>query len=181
MVSDDRRQRFEAVFRGHHDQVLRYARRRLPEPADAQDALAETFTVAWRRLHEVPDDALPWLLGTARRVIANHRRAAGRRERLHLRLGHEARAGDAASADRGEPEPGRLAVALARLAEPDREALLLVAWEGLDRRAAARAMGCSPAAFATRLHRARRRLERLLREPAPAPLPDRPPNAREST
>lgn len=29
----------------------------------ARDALSDTFTVAWRRLDEVPVEPLPWLFG----------------------------------------------------------------------------------------------------------------------
>jgi DNA-directed RNA polymerase specialized sigma24 family protein len=52
--------------------------------------------------------------------------------------------------------------ALARLSPGDREALLLIGWEGLANDDAARVMGCSAVAFKVRLHRARRRLARLL-------------------
>jgi RNA polymerase sigma-70 factor (ECF subfamily) len=48
--------------------------------------VAETFTVAWRRIADVPSgqDARAWLYGVARRVLANHDRAIRRRldERL---------------------------------------------------------------------------------------------------
>jgi RNA polymerase sigma-70 factor (ECF subfamily) len=64
-------------------------------------------------------------------------------------------------------DSARLRTALAELDHRDREALLLVAWEGLDNRAAARAMGCSAATFRVRLYRARRRLSRLLSDAAP--------------
>ena len=40
------------------------------------------FLTAWRRFDRVPDDALPWLLGVARRVLANARRSAARRPAL---------------------------------------------------------------------------------------------------
>ncbi len=56
--------------------------------------------------------------------------------------------------------------ALAALRPIDREALLLIAWEDLDPARAARAAGCSRAAFHVRLHRARRRLALVLGEPA---------------
>jgi len=36
-----------------------YALRRVCEPAEAQDVVAEAFTVAWRRLDELPTDVLP--------------------------------------------------------------------------------------------------------------------------
>ena len=51
-----------------------------------------------------------------------------------------------------------LRTALARLSERDREALMLVAWHELSGARAARAAGCTRAAFAVRLHRARGRL-----------------------
>jgi DNA-directed RNA polymerase specialized sigma24 family protein len=51
-----------------------------------------------------------------------------------------------------------LRAALARLSDRDREALMLVAWHGLSGARAARAAGCSRAAFAVRLRRARARL-----------------------
>ena len=60
-----------------------------------------------------------------------------------------------------------LARAFARLSENDREAIRLVAWEGLSNADAARAAGCSGPAFAVRLSRARGRLSRALDETPP--------------
>lgn len=51
-----------------------------------------------------------------------------------------------------------MAAEIAALSVREREALLLVAWEGLEPGRAARAAGCTPAAFRVRLHRARRRV-----------------------
>jgi RNA polymerase sigma-70 factor (ECF subfamily) len=48
------------------------------------------------------------------------------------------------------------------LSDRDREVLALVAWEELSVAEAAAALGCSPPVFSVRLHRARRRLARLL-------------------
>ena len=50
-------------------------------------------------------------------------------------------------------------------ARSDREAICLVAWEGLSIADAARAAGCSTATFHVRLSRARARLARLLETP----------------
>jgi DNA-directed RNA polymerase specialized sigma24 family protein len=55
-------------------------------------------------------------------------------------------------------------VAIGRLSERHREALTLVAWHGLSGARAAEAAGCSRAAFAVRLHRARSRLAAELGE-----------------
>jgi RNA polymerase sigma-70 factor (ECF subfamily) len=171
MRTDDR-QRFEDLFRRHHGAVRAYVRRRIPGDA-AQDAVAETFLVAWRRRDEVPDDALPWLYGVARRVLANQRRGAARAAALATKAaGAEPLTAEDASERVAEGDAIRLA--LSRLGDRDRETLMLVAWEDLDPARASRAAGCSRAAFAVRLHRARRRLAAELEalEPAHAPTPD---------
>ena len=59
-----------------------------------------------------------------------------------------------------------IAAAMVRLSHPEREALLLVAWEGLDGARAAQAAGCSEAAFRARLHRARRHVAAALADTA---------------
>jgi RNA polymerase sigma-70 factor (ECF subfamily) len=162
-VQTTRATRFEGLFREHYPAVRAYASRRAPNEL-AQDALAETFLIAWRRFDAVPADPLPWLYGVARRVLANQRRSAGRGAALEEKLafagwpdGHDDLAERVGDAD-------LMRLALARLSEHDREALMLVAWEGLDGARAARAAGCSRGAFAVRLHRARSRLAAELKE-----------------
>jgi RNA polymerase sigma-70 factor (ECF subfamily) len=136
--------------------VRAYAWRRGPAVAD--DVVAETFLVAWRRIDDVPSGhSLPWLLAVARNVRLNLHRGERRRsalaERLQLTVGPW-------------PQPDapdqRLATALAELPELDREVLLLDAWDGLDNTAIAVARGCSRASVAVRKSRARRKLEALL-------------------
>ncbi len=97
----------------------------------AQDVVSETFLVAWRRLDDVPDDALPWIYGVARRVLANQRRSADRGAALERRLASGART--AGSFDPGEraDDAELMRLALGRLSERSREALTLVAWHGL--------------------------------------------------
>lgn len=153
-------QRFEELFRSHYPAVRGYALRR-SSPDAAQDAVAETFLVAWRRLDDVPEDALPWLFGVARRVLANQRRSSGRGAALEQRLAGAA-GGAQVDLEESVTESEVVRSALALLSERDREALILVAWHGLSGKRAARAAGCSRAAFDVRLHRARRRLAVLL-------------------
>jgi RNA polymerase sigma factor (sigma-70 family) len=145
---------FERLYREHCDSVRAYVRRRQP-PDEVDEALADIWLVAWRRRRSLPAAPLPWLYGTARRVLANQRRSGRRRLALAARL-TDAASEPPALTDR------ELGSALARLAPDDREALLLTAWEGLDATAAADAMGCSLAAFQSRLRRARQRLQREL-------------------
>jgi len=153
------------VFRDHYAAVRGYALRRT-SPEAAQDAAAETFLVAWRRFEQVPDDARPWLLGVARRVLANERRSTKRGAALAQRVALTEV--DTRSLGEAADETDAVRQALGRLSERDREALTLVAWHGLSGARAARAAGCSRSAFAVRLHRARRRLAAELgRDPAP--------------
>jgi RNA polymerase sigma-70 factor (ECF subfamily) len=157
---------FERLYRANYDRVLAYGLRRT-DPERAVDATAETFTVAWRRLADVPGDPLPWLLGVARRVLANERRAVGRHEALVQRL---ARAPAGSGRDPADVVAAAAAMraALGRLGPRDRELLMLLAWDGLSPDQAAASLGCSKPTLAVRLHRARRRMEReLARESKP--------------
>ncbi len=160
--------RFEELYRTHAAAVLAYCLRRSARET-AEEATAEAFTIAWRRVDDAPDHPLPWLLGIARRVLANQRRSTRRQLALSERLAAER----PASADSGGGAP--ILEALSRLVAGDQEVLMLVAWDGLRSVEAARVLGCSPVAFRIRLHRARRRLAQALTEvrdmadPAPAP------------
>jgi RNA polymerase sigma-70 factor (ECF subfamily) len=175
---EEERRRFEGLWDDYHDQVMAYARRRT-SPAHAEDVVDETFLVTWRRLSDVPEDALPWLFGVARRVIANHRRSLRRSEALVSKLSGlpvEA-APDPATTTVGSP----IMSALARISPRDREVLALVVWEGLGRGPAAAAAGCTQATFAVRLHRARKRLYAAMKEieqagqiPGEDPMPPTP-------
>lgn len=161
-MADDATRRFELLYRQHFRAVLRYALARV-EPECAKDVTAETFLIAWRRLPEVPGDAAPWLFGVARKVIAGQLRSDIRREALCLRL-EAAGGGLGRSGDIGEEVSRRDAVitALARLCENDREALRLIAWDGLTSKAAAEVLGVTRLAFGVRLHRARGRFAAAL-------------------
>jgi len=161
------RRRLEELFRAHAAAVHAYARRRT-DPASADDAVGEVFGIAWRRIGDVPEPALPWLLACARRVLANQRRRERRVGALRSRLA--ANSPPLVSTDEGD---GALRVVLDGLRGRDREILLLTAWEGLGPAEAAVVLGCSPRAAAVRLHRARRRLEAALAQvEADDPLTD---------
>ena len=168
--------RFEALFEGHHRRILAYALRRASREADAEDVVADTFAVAWRRIADVPDgdDELPWLLGVARRVSANQHRSAGRIAGVLARL----RAQPRTSAMAAPTSPASLA--LDRLPAADQELLRLLAWDGLSQSEAGVVLGISANAVAIRLHRARKRFtDELLKGSEPSrtllPVEDRTP------
>jgi len=152
---DAHAERLEELFRRHHSAVAAYARRRAPSDA-ADDVVASTFLVAWRRLDQVPADALPWLLAVARNVIATQHRGSQRRGALRVRL----EGSESAAVPSPEEADDRVVAALGRLSERDREAITLIAWDGLQPAEAAAVLGQSAATFRVRLHRAKRRLRR---------------------
>jgi RNA polymerase sigma-70 factor, ECF subfamily len=161
---------FEALYDRCAASVLSYCLRRATHEL-AEDAFAETFSVAWRRQDAIPAEPLPWLYGVARKVLANQRRSARRQAAVALRLVETTPAPSAEET----PESSRCVLAaLSQLGVTDRELLMLVAWEGLKPADAARVLGITPARCRVRLHRARRRLERLVaRADAPPEAPRR--------
>jgi RNA polymerase sigma-70 factor (ECF subfamily) len=163
-----RRRRLEVLYREHAAAVHAYARRRTGA-ATAEDVVMEVFVIACRRLERVPGDSLPWLLGCARRVLANQRRGVQRADALTDRLISAARVADL---DAGAGE--LVAVALAGLRSVDQEILLLRFWEDLDTSEIAAVLGCSRPAAAVRLHRARRRLAVALDQARSGSLNERP-------
>jgi RNA polymerase sigma factor (sigma-70 family) len=163
------RQRFEALFATHYRDVLRYALRRT-DAAHAEEVVNETFLVAWRRLDRVPEPALPWLYAAAGHVLANQRRSVARSARREQAAAEPASSGRD-PAERFAERDAALR-AFTTLGERDREALRLVAWERLSLADAARAAGVSRAAFAMRVHRARRRLAAALHDEDAAIAPE---------
>ncbi|GAA0447049.1 DNA-directed RNA polymerase sigma-70 factor [Paractinoplanes deccanensis] len=160
----EREERFRHVYNANFEALLAYALRRVEQPPDAADVVAETFLIAWRRADDMPsgDEIRLWLYGVARRVLANHHRGGVRRARLGDLL--RQRLTPPAAADPSTEVPERLAVraALARLGPIDREVLTLTAWEGLKPREAATVLGVSPETVRTRLSRARAKMRDLL-------------------
>ena len=149
---------FESLYRTCAPRVFAYVRRHVP-PADCDDVVAEVFVVAWRRRLTVPPDPLPWLIVVARNVLRGRRRLAVRADNVWW----EAVRSLAAPAYSASPEASidereALLEGLARCSRAEREALLLVAWDGLTAAQAADVAGCSTRAFTVRLSRARARL-----------------------
>jgi RNA polymerase sigma-70 factor, ECF subfamily len=151
---------FGRLFDAHMAEVWRFARRRCASDHDADDVAAETFAVAWRRWETVPvDGAHLWLLGVARRVLANQRRSLGRLGGLRRRLA-------ATGPGVFSPDPAdalvdgdrRIWRALASLQPEDRDLLIMRAWDELAVADMAELLGCTPNAVSVRLYKARRRL-----------------------
>ena len=153
-----------ALYAAHYAEVLAYCARRVGRDG-ADDAASEVFMIAWRRRDEIDwTAARPWLFGIARGVIANGWRSQRRRLRLVGRIGGLAPdsppAPDVVVVRREEDR--EVLEALAELGDVDREVLTLSAWEGMSAPEIAAAIGISPSAAEQRLHRAKRRLAKVL-------------------
>ena len=150
-----RARRFDALYQSYSADIVAYCKWRAGSVSDAQDAVAEVFLTAWRRLDDVPagDAARVWLYATARRMLANQRRSSRRRAALAERLAVAAPAQQQSS----DSEEHIVHKALGRLGSLDREVLLLSEWEGLSPAEIASVLRCPKVTARGRLHRARRR------------------------
>ena len=154
-------QRFRLLYERYWHRVTAYIRRRCDDVPTADEAVAEVFVIAWRRMNDIPADReLTWLLGVARKVLANRRRSEMRHKRLLARLEHEAH-----TMSNVETSPSDMSYqadvvrdALERLRPVDAEILRLVSWENLTYAQIAEMFGCTLNAVGVRLHRARQRL-----------------------
>jgi RNA polymerase sigma-70 factor (ECF subfamily) len=157
--------RFSRLYREQGRAILAYALRRVDEPEDAADVVAETFLVAWRRFDDVPigDGARLWLYATAGGVLSNLHRSERRRTRLGARLA-ESLGTEIATNPAPRGEAAEILRAMAGLSPEDRELLLLVSWEELTPAEVAKVLGLTALATRSRLHRARRRLRGLVKE-----------------
>lgn len=163
------REQFETCWHDTMPRVLAYARRHVSGD-EAYDVVSATYLTAWRTWDAVPDHALAWLLSTAHGQIRNHLRSCRRQlqlaDRIELLGSTAATPEDAAVTAHLRNEALRT---LAALPEQDREALLLVAWDGLTTEQAAAFLGCRPSALRTRLHRVRKRLDATVARPTDSP------------
>ncbi|MFF3563685.1 RNA polymerase sigma factor [Streptomyces sp. NPDC002574] len=154
-------QALEALYTAHADRVLGYLLHRTDRET-AQEILSETFVLAWHKSDSVPHDALPWLLASARRLLANRVRSDQRYRAATTRMATMAERPGTVEIGDAIGTRSEVFAALLALSEPDREALLLSAWYDLTARQAAVVMGCTATAFAVRLHRARKRFRAAL-------------------
>ncbi|HEU5037265.1 MAG TPA: sigma-70 family RNA polymerase sigma factor [Nocardioides sp.] len=162
---ESRRERFERIAPGLIEPVRRYLARRT-DPTTAEDVLAETLLVCWRRVEELPEEPLPFVYGVARLCLRNAERSARRQERVAARVAAIDPPAEAAPGPEERDE--EVAAALAALRAADAELLRLWAWEQLAPAEIATVLGITPNAASIRLHRARGKLAERLRKDAAA-------------
>jgi RNA polymerase sigma-70 factor (ECF subfamily) len=160
---------FARVVAAHRNAILRFGLRRLDDRSAAEDLVAETFIIAWRRMNALPskDEELFWLYGIAGKVIANLRRSQQRSSRLEIRLAFE-REAVTEEPRYSQADVEELMEGLASLSDDNRELIQLAYWEKLSYREMGVALCCSEKAAGIRLSRARQALRnRLNHSPTP--------------
>jgi RNA polymerase sigma-70 factor (ECF subfamily) len=158
---DEARARFDVLAAEVVEPVRRFLARRTDRDT-ADDVLAETLLVCWRRLDQVPEPALPWVYGVARNCLANAERSDRRQRRLAARI----TVVDPPQEVSGEPEQPdeRVAAVLSTLRPEEAELLRLWAWEQLGPSQIAEVLGVTANAVSIRLHRARAKFVEELRK-----------------
>lgn len=166
----------EELITGLAPGVLRYCRARTGDPALAEEVAQEALAALVSRWRSggSPDSPAAFVFAIARRRAARHARRRRLTASLDLVFGVRETPADpqpdpeTRAADRQRLK--RVREVLSKLSARDREALLLAAAGDLDTATAARTLGISKSAYKMRLHRARRRLDRLTRATPPHPL-----------
>jgi RNA polymerase sigma-70 factor (ECF subfamily) len=144
---------YARAYEAHWNDVFRFALAWTNDWAAAEDVAQETFVRLWRHggTFDWDRDVLPWLLVTARRLVADRFRMLRRRL-----LRHPAPATlDETTADRWLD----VQQAMTFLSPLERVSLVLTALEGRDSQEVARLLGTSAGAVRAAASRAREKLE----------------------
>ena len=147
---------FRAVYREHYGFVWAVVRRLGVPTALVDDALQDTFVVAYRRRKEFAGESIrPWLYGIARGIASNYRRSAQRAARKHRAMAQ------ASTRSTGSPESQVVLHDLDRflgdLSARDRELFVLSEVEGFTGPELASALGCKTSTAYGRVRSLRQR------------------------
>jgi RNA polymerase sigma factor (sigma-70 family) len=141
----------------HLDAFVAFARRRIADPALAEDLVQDALVKALAHVHEVRDDERldAWFYRILRRMIAD---LGSRSER-----GRNTRLPDQVAPDEDQPAACACLHGLVDdLVAGQRDAVRLVDLEGLPARAAAERLGITETTLKVRRLRARERLHQML-------------------
>jgi RNA polymerase sigma-70 factor (ECF subfamily) len=150
---------FVELYERHRDRIVRFTRRMLGDPAQAEEAAQDVFLKLYRtRSSYEPTSRFSTFLY---RIATNHclnlqarveRKLVDRNDKTDQLAG---RSGEQHSALAHKQLREALAIGLAKLPERQRAALLLVHYEGMSYREAADALDVSEPALKSLIHRAR--------------------------
>jgi RNA polymerase sigma factor (sigma-70 family) len=158
------RDAYEEIVRRHQSIAFRTALVITGSAADAEEAAQDAFVKAHGALGRFHEGAplRPWLLTIVANEARNRVRAAGRRERLALRVAEERRPGGAVPSPEAAlldfEQRDELLAAVAALPEADREAIACRYFLELSEAETASVLGCPRGTVKSRLSRALGRL-----------------------
>jgi RNA polymerase sigma-70 factor (ECF subfamily) len=163
------REAYAMLFDRFHDEIYRFATRRIGDPVAGQDAAADTFADAFRAIQKFEQTGAPfeaWLYTIARRRIVDHVRVRARHDHAALpddemlaptSNGHESSVLDTIV----------LRALIARLPETERDVVELRFMEDLDVEQTALRLGKQPGAVRVAQHRALTKLRTMMHEDLP--------------
>ena len=157
---------FEALFRRHAPDIIRFIERRSGSPAVADDVVAVTFEKAWRQVCEISSREIrfrPWIFRLASNELIDQQRGANRRRRREV----VASASDLRLAGAGNElditfRDEELREAISTLSASHQEVVALRWFADLTPNEVAQALGVTPGTAAVRTHRALAALRRAL-------------------
>lgn len=142
-----------------------YVARRVPSAADVDDVLQETFVRVHRGLGGLEDGERfgAWVYRVAANAVFDHLRARSRHPLVRSEPGDEATAAQSLLPDENlEAELSEcIALFVARLPSPYREAITLTELEGLTQKDAAEMLGISVSGMKSRVQRGREQIRRM--------------------
>jgi RNA polymerase sigma-70 factor, ECF subfamily len=169
---------FKALCQRHSDEIYRYARSLLANPADAEDATQEVLLRLWNRLPTMDIFNLrAWLLSTTRHYCLDQLRRRSHRaaplpldDELLEEHADEAAVNPSLAAD-SSLRLGQAWSLLRQLPEQLRSVFVLYEVNGLRYREIAQTLGIPINTVKVYLFRARERLSVLANREAPSPSP----------
>ena len=124
---------FRDLYRNYYKDLLAYSWRRTNQTT-AEDIVADTFLIAWKKRVEIPEgNERIWLFGVARNLILNNARASQRKNALLQKLRYQP-SSDQTTSDTtnniDDQSSSELLAALNQLPPFEKEILMLICWEG---------------------------------------------------
>jgi RNA polymerase sigma-70 factor (ECF subfamily) len=154
---------FEQLYQTYFDDVFRFSMWLTHDRSEAEDTASETFVRAWAGRDRLRTETLKaYLLTIARNLVLDRRRRTENHEGLSGELPDLAPDPQRQASARAELD--RVTCVLAELPEMERTALVLRTEHALPYSEIARVLETSEGAARVRVHRARRRLLRLLED-----------------
>jgi RNA polymerase sigma factor (sigma-70 family) len=157
---------FDSIYRRHWPDVLRFSLYLCGNTAEAEDLAATTFL---RALTSTSPASLPsikaYLFVVARNLYRDSLRRIAKHRSHELTDTHSDPHGDPDGRIEQREELAKTLAALQQLREDDREVLSMATFDELPQAEIAAALGVSVSTVKVRIHRARMRLNEILKDP----------------